>query len=184
MPYYETSRATTLETGVTASSSTSRETKQEYSVPFGSHSVCPHLITAFTMSNVTPATGGDDPNGVYTKNASPYPQSSNQLTQFTKSDTNHAFIMNVLDANGLNDQALNWTYVDDDDFNPFATGSYLDTGVGFSSQQENEFNRFEVERNEWKYPQFAFPWGSDITWSDIVGVFSTATFSNFVGGDI
>lgn len=183
MPYYETSRATTLETGVTASSNTSRETRQEYSVPFGSHSVCPHLITQFTVSNVTPATGGDDPNGVYTKNASPYPGVT-QLTQFIKSDSNHAFLMNPLTTNGLNDQALNWTYVDNDDYNPFAQGSYLDTGIAFISQQEDEFNKYKGARNEWKYPQYAFPWGSDITWVDAIGVFSTATFSNFVGGDV
>ena len=179
MSKYETTRATALETGVTAGTNTSRETRQEYSAPFGSHSVCPHLITAFTVSGVTPATVGDDPNGVYTK-LNPYTAiTANQVNQFIKADTDHQFRINQTGS----DSAVNWTYVDND-FNPFASGGYVTSNASFTTGIVGEFSDEKLPKNEWKYPQFLFPFGSDIVWGNAVGDVSGMVFSNFVGGDI
>jgi len=179
MSKYETTRATALETGITAGSNTSRETRQEYSAPFGSHSVCPHLITAFTVSGVSTAGGQDDINGAYTITR-PYGAGgvgdANLL--YATGANGHEFSV----AAAGNDASLKWSLYDAD-FNPNATGT--NAGGFFESTLINEFSDTNFESNQWKY-DYTFPWSSLITWSEGFGGndYSAMSFGSFVGGDI
>ena len=177
MSKYETTRATALETGITAGSNTSRETKQEYSAPFGSHSVCPHLITGFTISGVTVPSGQDDPNTAYTVTR-PYIRdggvgSANIL--YATGTNGHEFSADEATGSAI---TFFWSFFDAD-FNPFATGK--DGTSDFGSGPEQEYSLANFDKNQWKY-DYTFPWFSGITWTD--PNMSGITFSNFIGGDI
>lgn len=159
MPHYETSRSTSLETSVRSGSVTTKETVNEYSVPFGNHSQAPHLITGFTVSNM--AGGADTANGDYTLN-----QTNNTTYSFTGPNGHQITgYSNMVNA-GFSANHAGYAFLDGDDFDPFAEAETPYTGATTPVRNVLQENNY-------------YPWEFE---GDFTGI--DPLFSDFVGSDI